>query len=176
MPLGPVHWMLLGLGLTQVHVLFAVVVVGWLFALSARREVPDRVSNAGFNLMQIGLGIWTLAALAVLYFAVRQGLLGWPNMYIGGNGSSSYLLQWFQDRTSMELPRPWLISVPTLFYRILMLVWALWLALALLRWLKWGWECFSVGGIWRTVKLSRSGSRTPPAPEGSQQTEGSELR
>ena len=162
-PLKTVHWMLLGLGLTQVPVMFAVVVVGWLFALSARREVSDRLSNGGFNFMQIGLGVLTVAALGVLYFAVRQGLLGWPNMYIAGNGSSSYLLQWFQDRAGMELPRPWVLSVPTVIYRVLMLVWALWLALALLRWLRWGWECFSVGGIWRTVSFTWRGTGSKPA-------------
>ncbi len=162
-PLRAVHWMLLGLGLTQVPVMFAVVVVGWLFALSARREVSDRLSNGGFNFMQIGLGVLTVAALGVLYFAVRQGLLGWPNMYIAGNGSSSYLLQWFQDRAGMELPRPWVLSVPTVIYRVLMLVWALWLALALLRWLRWGWECFSVGGIWRTVSFTWRGTGSKPA-------------
>ena len=168
-PLRTVHWMLLGLGLTQVPVLFAVVVVLWLFALSARREISDRVSNVGFNLMQFGLGVFTLAALGVLYFAVRQGLLGWPNMYIAGNGSSSYVLNWFQDRTGVELPMPWALSLPTVVYRVLMLIWALWLALALLRWLKWGWECFSDGGIWRTVSFTRSGTgpgtAAPAAPE-----------
>lgn len=37
------------------------------------------------------------------------------------------------------------------FYRIAMLAWALWLALALLRWLRWGWSCFSHDGIWRPI-------------------------
>jgi hypothetical protein len=30
-----------------------------------------------------------------------------------------------------------------------MLFWALWLALALLRWLKWGWAQYSRGGCWK---------------------------
>lgn len=30
-------------------------------------------------------------------------------------------------------------------YRGLMLAWALWLALAVLRWLGWAWSCFSAG-------------------------------
>ncbi len=162
-PLRTVHWMLLGLGLTQVPVFLAVVVVGWLFALSARKEIADRLSKGGFNLMQIGLGLLTVAALGVLYFAVRQGLLGWPNMYIAGKGSSSYVLQWFQDRAGLELPRPWALSLPTSVYRVLMLVWALWLALALLRWLRWGWDCFSAGGIWRTVSFTWRGTGSEPA-------------
>lgn len=34
-----------------------------------------------------------------------------------------------------ELPQPLVISVPIIYYRLLMLAWALWLALALLGWL-----------------------------------------
>jgi hypothetical protein len=30
-----------------------------------------------------------------------------------------------------------------------MLAWALWLANSLLNWLRWGWGCFSAGGLWR---------------------------
>jgi len=30
-----------------------------------------------------------------------------------------------------------------------MLAWALWLALALLRWLRWAWESLAAGGGWR---------------------------
>ena len=40
-------------------------------------------------------------------------------------------------------------------YRSLMLLWALWLALALLRWLSWGWQCFSKGGVWKRVALRK---------------------
>jgi len=166
-PLNTVHWMLLGLGLTQIPVWLAVVVVGWLFALSARREMADRLSDGGFNLMQIGLAMLTMTALGVLYFAVRQGLLGWPNMYIAGNGSSSYLLQWFQDRAGNELPQAWALSLPTGIYRLLMLLWALWLAFALLRWLRWGWDCYTVGGLWKTVRFTwRSTGKESASPTG----------
>jgi hypothetical protein len=34
-------------------------------------------------------------------------------------------------------------------YRILMLLWSLWLAVSLLNWLKWGWTCFSGDGLWK---------------------------
>jgi hypothetical protein len=34
-------------------------------------------------------------------------------------------------------------------YRVLMLFWSLWLALALLKWLRWGWSCYSRNGIWK---------------------------
>ena len=41
------------------------------------------------------------------------------------------------------------VSLPLFVYRLAMLAWALWLALAVLRWLKWGWECLNDGGLWR---------------------------
>ena len=28
----------------------------------------------------------------------------------------------------------------------------LWLAFALIRWLRWGWECYASGGLWRSVR------------------------
>jgi len=33
-----------------------------------------------------------------------------------------------------------------------MLGWSLWLAFALLRWLRFGWEAFSTNGCWRKIE------------------------
>ena len=46
-------------------------------------------------------------------------------------------MRWFQDRTHGSLPTAMVISVPMLVYRGAMLAWSLWMALSLLRWLKW---------------------------------------
>jgi hypothetical protein len=51
-----------------------------------------------------------------------------------------------------------------LVYRIAMLAWALWVALALLRWLRWGWEAFTTEGLWR--KLQRTPKPPPQGPMG----------
>jgi hypothetical protein len=37
-------------------------------------------------------------------------------------------------------------------YKALILVWALWLSFALVRWLPWVWKCFSSDGYWRSRK------------------------
>jgi hypothetical protein len=84
---------------------------------------------------------------------VQQGLLGSPQMQIGGNGSSALQLDWYPDRSGRELPRPWVLSVPILVYRALMLAWALWLAFRLPAWLRWGWRQFATPVLWREVKL-----------------------
>ncbi len=112
--------------------------------------------------MQIVLAGLTLLALLSLFVSVQQGLLGDPHMQTAGNGSSAYRLNWFQDRTETLLPRAWVLSVPVAAYRLLMLSWALWLALALLRWLKWGWQAYGTGGLWRPRR--RRVSATTPAP------------
>ncbi|MGA7981559.1 MAG: hypothetical protein WCA32_15225, partial [Chromatiaceae bacterium] len=152
-PLGTRDWLLLGLGLTQAGIWVGLLVVGWLFALGLRGRAADTERRWRFNLMQLGLFLLSLIALAALFAAVKQGLLGSPQMQIAGNGSSAAQLNWYQDRSGPELPRPWVVSVPILVYRGLMLAWALWLAFRLLAWLRWGWEQFSRPVLWREIKL-----------------------
>jgi hypothetical protein len=148
-PLKTRHWLLLGLGLTQVGPLVAIMIVGWLLALGLRERQSFPEGAFYFNLTQLILVVWTVAAMVGLYLSIETGLLGIPNMQISGNGSSSALLRWTQDRIDVVMPQPWVLSLPMFVYRILMLLWALWLAQALLRWLSWGWQCFNKGGLWR---------------------------
>jgi hypothetical protein len=101
-----------------------------------------------FNVMQVVLGLLTIASLGQLFYAVAQGLLSSPDMQIVGNQSSAYSLRWYQDRSLPILPTATVISVPLMAYRLLMLAWSLWLAVSLLNWLKWGWTCFSSNGLW----------------------------
>jgi hypothetical protein len=143
-------------GLSQAEPLSALAVAGWLVLLGRRARLPEAISKYTFNLLQVVLGILTLVALAALFGAIQQGLLGLPDMQIGGNGSSAYELKWYQDRSPNRLPQAWMVSVPMFVYRGLMLAWALWLAFALLRWLSWAWNCFSSGGLWRRLELSKA--------------------
>lgn len=113
--------------------------------------MPESVGPESFNAAQVGLVILTLAALASLVAAVQQGLLGHPDMQIAGNGSTSFLLNWYADRVGPAPTRAWVVSVPLLAYRLLMLAWALWLSFAMLRWLRWGRACFSTHGLWRSA-------------------------
>jgi hypothetical protein len=150
-PLRTHHWILLGLGLTQARIEIALLIVGWLLVLGFRKRLGVDTGKAVFNLIQLGLVILSGLALFSLFYAIRHGLLGHPEMWIMGNGSSNYFLQWFQDRSGAAMPQTWVFSVPIIFYRIAMLAWALWLALALLRWVRWGWGCFSHNGFWRPI-------------------------
>ncbi len=147
-PLKHWQWFLLLLGLSQVPMESAALVIAWLMLLGWRAKRPDNNFNY-FNLLQVMLGIFTLFSLAILIFAVEQGLLGGsPNMQVVGNQSSSYDLNWYQDQSPADLPRATVVSLPLIAYRLLMLAWSFWLAASLLDWLKWGWECFSANGLW----------------------------
>ena len=154
-PLRWYHWLGLSMGISQAFLPAALIVVGWLFALGLRAQRPFR-GRGLFNLGQLALVGWTLAAFVVLFFSIRHGLLGLPQMQVEGNGSDQRALRWFLDRSEGETPTAWLVSVPLMAWRLLMLAWALWLARALLRWLRWGWRAFSVDGLWR--------SAPPPPP------------
>ena len=101
-----------------------------------------------FNLQQIGLVFVTFTALGILIVVVGAGLLGNPEMFVIGNGSSQTYLRWFQPRAELKLPEPTIVSISVWYYRLLMLFWALWLAFALLRWLTTGWKHFTHGGGW----------------------------
>jgi len=162
-PLSTLQWLLLGLGLSQIPVPFGAIVVGWLLLLGLKKKYAGEIKQpVSFNFMQIFQVIMTFLALACLLFVIQRGLLGSPDMQIGGNGSSGHTLNWYQDRNDIVLPAAWVFSLPILSYRILMLAWAMWLAFSLLRWIRWGWDCFSTGGFWKkrvlpkNIKPSRS--------------------
>lgn len=151
-PLGPLNWVLLGLGLTQVPAPVAVLVAGWLLALGLRQRKAPFEHPFVFNLTQLLLVALSLAALGGLYTAVEQGLLGVPDMQIAGNHSTQTQLNWYQDRISEALPTPWVFSLPRWTYHLAMLFWALWLAFSLVGWLRWGWGCFTSGRPWIPLK------------------------
>jgi len=154
-PLGFVDWLLLGIGLSQVGVWVAALVTLWLFALGLRRRLIAEIPAWRFNLVQVGLALLTIAALLSLLAAVEQGLLGSPEMQIAGNGSSAGNLQWYLDRHAAQIVPVTVVSVSIWVYRALMLAWALWLAVRLLGWLRWGWQGFADPVLWR---------ETPPKP------------
>jgi hypothetical protein len=86
----------------------------------------------------------------MLLSSIPQGLLSAPDMQI--RPASYDGLKWYSDYTSGVLPGAWVVSVPMWVYRISMLLWSLWLAFALMRWLKWGWQQLNAGGFWPADK------------------------
>jgi hypothetical protein len=165
-PLGFAAWLLLGIGVAQATLAGAVFVAAVLLALQARERFGDRIEGARFNLMQIALAAAALVAVLILFDAVRTGLLGTPQMRIGGNGSSAYDLRWYADRSDGAPPQAWVFSLPLWAYRALMLAWALWLALAVVRSARWAWGCFSADRLWTSwgLRWRRRAAAAAPAP------------
>jgi len=162
-PLRWHHWFLLSLGLTQAPLPVSLLVAGWLFALGLRKRRGGAARAEWFDLIQVGLAGLTLVALAGLFWSIQRGLLGAPEMQITGNGSTGTVLRWYQDHSAGPLSRPWVFSVPLLFYRLAMLLWSLWLSVELLAWLRWAWGCYSEGGVWRRIRPAK---RAPPLLNG----------
>jgi hypothetical protein len=162
-PLRWWHWLLLAVGLSQVSEISGAIFVGWLLVLGWRAREPwEGRGHTPFNVRQVALVAWSLVALGILCVSLYQGLLGAPEMQVRGNGSTVSDLRWFVDRSGAPLPVAWAVSVPMLAYRGAMFAWALWSALALLRWLRWGWGSFTTGGVWR--KPPPRPVRPPPQP------------
>jgi hypothetical protein len=153
------QWMLLGLGLTQVEAPVALTIVGWLFALAHRERRWPRHPTV-FNLTQVALVWLTVTALACLGYAVHSGLVVRPSMQVEGMGSTDQLLRWYADRTGGAFPEVSLWSAPLWLYKALMLLWALWLAALVIRWLRWSLFALRSGGGWRARK-----PRPAPAAE-----------
>ncbi len=163
-PLTGLQWFLLGIGLTQATSLSAALIVGWLLALGYRKRYASRLGEVGFNAGQVLLALWTIVALVCLFAAVEKSLIGYPEMQVTGNGSDNTHFAWYQDRNLALLPQPWVLSLPMLAYRIMMLLWALWLAYSLLQWLRWGWTCFNETGYWR-ARVKKAVAGRPDAGE-----------
>jgi hypothetical protein len=156
-PLRLHEWMLLSLGLTQVPVVLALLVVAWIFFLRWRgTDGFQKLPAWAYNLCQAGLIFLTLLSIGIFIGIASSGLLGDPEMYIVGNGSSDSRLAWYAARTTTELLQPGYASISVWWYRLAMLLWALWLAAALVRWLRLGWRNSSNGGHFK---------KSPPVPK-----------
>jgi hypothetical protein len=99
--------------------------------------------------MQATLLLSTFITAMILYSAVKNGLLGIPDMQIDGNGSSGALLKWTLDRSSSgSLPCPFALIVSIYVFRLLMFAWAVWLAFRIVEWSKWAYSALRHNGIW----------------------------
>lgn len=163
-PLKHWQWFLLLVGLSQIPLATALVVIAWLMLLGWRcgKHAAD---IRYFNALQVLLGGLTILSLAILFVAVSHGLLNTPDMMITGNQSSLYSLNWYQDRSAALLPKAAVISAPLKVYRLLMLAWSLWLAVSLLNWLKWGWGCFSSHDLWKKSPPKAPKNEEATAPD-----------
>jgi len=148
-PIRAWDWIILSMGLITASLWTMAWVLIW-FALFTWRmhvkstEVNTTWQRVRFNGIQIGLAMFTFITVSTLFAAISNGLIGSPQTWM-----TSPDLSWYQDRVTGELPEIAVFSLPIWVYRVAMLLWALWLAVRSLKWLRWGWDAFGQGGLWR---------------------------
>jgi hypothetical protein len=154
-PLGTTQWILLGLGFSTFSWGAFALVALWLLSSGARHRWRLTQASRHFNLLQIGFALLSIAALMAIVSSLPVGLLGTPDMHIAGYQWFDNPLQWFADRSDGLLPQASVFTAPLWLYKALILLWALWLSFALLRWLPWAWQAFVQEGLWRPRPKAR---------------------
>jgi hypothetical protein len=165
-------WYLLAIGFATVSLLGLLLLVAWFLALRWRTSHDlSGMSRGKAHLLQVGLVLLTLVVAVQVFDVVQTGMLGYPDMQIVGNGSSAQSLNWYRDRSTGELGEAWVLSLPIWTYRLAMLLWSLWLALAVMRWARFAWSAWSHGGYWNLgiapepKPVSKSSRRPGRLPE-----------
>lgn len=135
-PLRVYQWLILLLGLSLLTPFLGLWVVVALVLLSLYDKFIAFVSVRLRFVTQFFLGVLLLVALAILIYAMIQGLRDMPNMHLlpsalGSTLNADYV--WLQDFGMKTWPRAWIISLPVWMYRGLMLLWSLWVVITLLR-------------------------------------------
>lgn len=154
-PLRTWEWLLLSLGIVTMNAFLLLVIAACFMALTLRgRTTADKLGKH-FTAIQIALILFSLLSVVLLLVSIPVGLLAQPQMLVQGNGSSAYLLNWFTDQGTGATPQVTILSLPLWCYRLVMLLWSLWLAFALTGWLRWGWTQLSRGGFWLSTPVKK---------------------
>ncbi len=149
-------WMLLALGFSTLSYGPLLLVAVTFIALDARqRYLPGSLGKWRFDLAQLTLAGLSVGAFGALVLAIPAGLLGAPDMHIAGGAGSYGQLAWLADRSSGALPTASAISLPMWSYKLLMLAFALWLASALIGWIKLAWQALVRGTGWMPLRPLR---------------------
>src|SRR5262249_59183687 len=130
----------------------ALVVAEFVFALARRARRPPRDALA-FDAVQVLLVLWAVVSAVILYSAIHHGLLFQPDMQVAGRGSTDSVLRWYAARVAGETAPTGVLSLPLWVYRVVMLLWALWLAASIVRGVGPGWGAVGGGGLWRPIAL-----------------------
>lgn len=147
-PLKPHEWVILSLGVCTLNFLTFVVAAVWLIVLQQRGQLTHISSARKFKFLQVGLFLLSAIALGLLITTIPEGLLGSPDMRVAGNNSNDGFLRWYQDHSDAAFPTAWVISLPLWCYKVAILLWSLWLASSLMKWIRWSWQQLSHHGLW----------------------------
>ena len=148
-PLTTPDALLLSVGLTLCNLSSVLLLAAWFVAIWWRsRRTLESANSATYRVVQIALTFAGLAALGALVASIPAALLGQPEMQVTGYGSDASTYRWYADNSGEALPTAWVVSLPTWVYRVAMWAWSLWLAFALVRWVRAAWGTLVGPGYW----------------------------
>lgn len=154
MPLRLLGLVVLSIGITQATEAFTLVSVAVLLFWSKRYWEDAKPSS--YNVLQVVLAFAALLYAVSLLRGVTEGLIGMPEMHIAGNGSSGTMLRWYEDRTlGNSMPQGIVVSVAVGYYRLLMLGWALLVAVFATVFGVWFWKTWKHPTMFRKIALPR---------------------
>ena len=146
-PLGTVSWFVLLLGLSQTNIACNFLVIAWFLAMGAREKYSLTILTWK-RTVQCLLAVMSFLFVMALLGSIKDGLLGFPNMYIKGNNSTVESLKWYADAISGVTPDVMIVSLSSVFYKAAMLLWAIWLSFSFVKWVKWAISVYCKDGIW----------------------------
>ena len=136
LPTSLVGTILLGIGLAGIPVIALGFPLLWLAAIHLLPSQMQRLRGIKPEVLIGGLLLLGAISLAIFYEIVKKGLILQPPMLIVGNNSTASTLRWYLDHSGPEIPQPWVFSLPMWCWRTFSLLWAMWLVLALISWLR----------------------------------------
>jgi len=135
-PLKFWQWLVLGCAFGTFSWLAFSVVAGWLIFVGWKQHFKGFDSRAKRVLLQWFSLLFTVATIGVLIATVAYGLLSYPDMGVAGQKASSSQLYWYLDSGLDILPNITLLSVHLWWYKLLILLWSIWISFAVINWLK----------------------------------------
>lgn len=167
-PLKTYQWVLLSIGVVTIDLYLFLLIAAWFIALYIRGRRTKPAKDHRFNLLQLLLIVFSFIALGAMLGSIPASLLSNPNMMLSGNGSHASSLLWYQDQSDGHISPALVFSLPILYYRIAMLLWSIWLAFALMRWIPWAWHQLNAGGFWFTPEKPNTASKSNKDKEASE--------
>lgn len=140
-PLGSFSWLVLLAGVAPAslgtNILLILSIVGFCLVAQRAPQITKRFDLDPRQLLAFMIFLAVIVML-MLYGSVKSALLGYPDMVVTGNGSSTFEFNWYQDRFDGLPEHSWIYSISLTLFRGVMLVWALWMAFSVIGWIRWG--------------------------------------
>jgi len=135
-PLKFWQWLVLGCAFGTFSWLAFSVVASWLFFVGWKQAFTGFNSSAKRILLQWFSVFFTIGTISILIATVAYGLLSYPDMGVAGQNASSSTLYWYLDSGVGSLPEITLLSVHLWWYKLLILLWSIWISFAVINWIK----------------------------------------